>query len=260
VTPYIMEDPREAARLAAKLDSQAWVATNIRPLVEPGMRLLDVGCGRGHLAAAVGTAHPDVQVVGVDVSPARFEGQRMPANVGLRPGNARSLPFDAGSFDLVYCRFLLEYLPEPEHVVVEFARVVRAGGRVLLQDLDGQLVWHWPPDEHLERLLATLLLHLQKTGFDPHVGRKLFSFARGAGLEDIAVRVAGYHLYAGSILPADEALWETKLEIALPRIAEALGSRDEAAALKAAFLEYLRREDTLTHSVAFTVCGRKRPD
>jgi ubiquinone/menaquinone biosynthesis C-methylase UbiE len=254
---YLMEDPREAERLAAKVDSQAWVTQNIAPLLAPGMRVLDVGCGPGQLASALAAMHPNVEVVGVDVSRARFEGRKTPPNVSLLPGDGRSLPFGAETFDLVYCRFLLEYMPDPARVVGELTRVARAGGRVLLQDLDGQLVWHWPPDESLERSLSVVLAHLRKTGFDPHVGRKLFSLARGAGLEDLAVQVASYHLYAGRICAADEALWETKLDIVLPRIAEALGSYQEAVALKGAFLGYLRRKDTLTHSVIFTVCGRK---
>ena len=50
-----------------------------------------------------------------------------------------------------------------------------------------------------------------------------------------------------------------KLDIALPTMEKALGSRDRAEWLKASFLDYLRRDDSLTYSVVFTVTGVK-PD
>src|SRR5262249_3167034 len=159
------------------------------------------------------------------------------------------LPFESGVFDLAYCRFLLEYLPEREAAVAEMARVCRPGGRVLLQDLDGQLVWHYPPDEELQGDLERVLGWLGRTGFDPLGGRKLSALARAAGLADIETRAESYHLYAGQIDEHPLGLWRLKLDIALPAAAQALGSRGAAARLKERFLDYLRREDTLTYSV-----------
>jgi len=51
--------------------------------------------------------------------------------------------------------------------------------------------------------------------------------------------------------------WELKLEIARPQLAWVLGSEGEAEEQSRAFLEYLRRPDTLTYSTVFTVAGKK---
>src|SRR5256885_13262071 len=56
------------------------------------------------------------------------------------------MEFESNSFDLVYCRMLLQYLREKEQAVAEMTRVCKPGGTVLLQDLDGQLLWHYPED------------------------------------------------------------------------------------------------------------------
>ena len=98
---------------------------------------------------------------------------------------------------------------------------------------------------------------LSSTGFDPFVGRKLFSFAHGAGLKNIDVQVECYHLIAGEIEPAILKQWELKLEIAGPQLAQLLGSENEAREQSRRFLEYLRRPDTLTYSTVFTVTGEK---
>jgi hypothetical protein len=98
---------------------------------------------------------------------------------------------------------------------------------------------------------------LSSTGFDPFVGRKLFSLAHGAGLKNIDVQVECYHLIAGQIEPAILEQWELKLEIAGPQLARLLGSEREAREQSRRFLEYLCRPDTLTYSTVFTVSGEK---
>jgi SAM-dependent methyltransferase len=256
-----MDDPREAKRLADKVDAPQWVNTYFAGHLKPDSRVLDVGCGPGVLAAAVARRIPLGNVTGFDASAARlaearknFEGLN---NTQPEAGEAVALPFADGSFDFVYCRFLLEYLQDKEKAVAEMARVCWPGGTVLLQDLDGQLLWHHPVDIELQTDIERVLSVLGQTGFDPFVGRKLFALARAAGLADIQVQAESYHLFAGKIDEHNLRLWEMKLDIALPAAAKALGGTAAAEGLKARFLNYLQRADTLTYSILFTVTGRK---
>lgn len=257
-SPYLMEDPREGQRLADKVDPEAWVARFVEPLLQPTSDVLDVGCGPGVLAAAVAARCPRGRVVALDQSPDRAEQ----AGVRLSPwdgravvGDAAALPFADASFDLVYCRFLLEYLPEPSLAVREMTRVCRPGGRILLQDLDGQLVWHYPEDAELERQVSATLGVLASTGFDPFAGRKLWHYCFRAGLGQLSSSVEVYHHYAGPIDAENGRLWNLKLDIARPAAARALGSEAAADSLKERFLEYLGRPDTFTYSNLVTVCG-----
>jgi hypothetical protein len=100
---------------------------------------------------------------------------------------------------------------------------------------------------------------LAGTGFDPFVGRKLFSLAHKAGLKNIEVQVECYHLIAGEIDLNILKQWELKLQIAVPQIARILGDEQAARVQVQRFLEYLRRPDTLTYSNVFTVSGVKPP-
>jgi SAM-dependent methyltransferase len=256
-----MDDPREAKRLADKVDAPQWVNTYFARHLKPDSRVLDVGCGPGVLAAEVARRIPSGNVTGIDASTDRLvEARKNFAglnNAQTRAGEATALPFGDGSFEFIYCRFLLEYLRDKEKAVAEMTRVCRPGGTVLLQDLDGQLLWHHPVDAILQTDIERVLAVLGQTGFDTFVGRKLFALARAAGLTDIEVQAESYHLFAGRIDDHNLRLWEMKLDIALPAAAKALGGMTEAASLKASFLNYLQREDTLTYSVLFTVTGRK---
>jgi ubiquinone/menaquinone biosynthesis C-methylase UbiE len=258
---YIMEDPREAARLEAKVDPEAWVQKYMAHHVAPGMEVLSVGCGPGVILGAICALHPLVRGTGIDISPDRVT-QAMCRNrdnprTRFVSGDAHAMQFPAESFDLVYCRMLLQYLRNKERSVEEMVRVCKPGGTVLLQDLDGQLLWHYPEDPALQRGIEKVVTGLRDTGFDPFVGRKLFWLARKAGLEKLNVQVESYHLIAGEIAPDVLKKWELKLEIVRPQMARIFDSEAEAKEHTRRFLEYLRRPDTLTYSTIFTVTGQK---
>ncbi len=261
IQPYIMDDPREAQRLLDKVDAHAWIQKFIEPNLRGVRSLLSVGCGPGVFLRELAENHPEIEVVGVDMSSSRVRGaeerlQGLP-NARACVGNAQSLPFETNSFDLVFSRFLIEYLPDKAGAVQEMSRVCSEGGKLLLQDLDGQLVWHYPEDAELQKTTDQILGHLAGTGFDPFVGRKLFSLCVGAMLADVQVQLDPYHLYAGCIEEKQFSQWQSKLEIARPQLVAALGSEEAAWQYSERFLEYLRSPETLTYSCLFTVTATK---
>jgi ubiquinone/menaquinone biosynthesis C-methylase UbiE len=97
-------------------------------------RALDVGTGAGTLALALA---PLVrEVVGADIVAELLERARAqaPANVTFVEGDATSLPFETGSFDLTCTRRTLHHIAHPERVIAELARVTAPGGRVFVDD------------------------------------------------------------------------------------------------------------------------------
>jgi 2-polyprenyl-3-methyl-5-hydroxy-6-metoxy-1,4-benzoquinol methylase len=107
-------------RLLARF--RARLLTEVEPLA-PG-RILDAGCGEGHVTEWLREALPDSAVTGVDGRPEALEAFRV-RNPGVRAqvADLRSLPFGDGDFDLVVCAEVLEHLPEPGAVLRELDRV-----------------------------------------------------------------------------------------------------------------------------------------
>jgi SAM-dependent methyltransferase len=254
---YIMEDPREAQRLADKVDAGRWVATYLARCLKENDHVLDLGCGSGAIAVQIAREVPDGRVTGLDRSPDRLRHARKALsavpNASAVLGDATSMPFTDGVFDVAIVRFLLEYAPAPEEIIAEMVRVCRPGALLLLQDLDGQLVQHHPPDPILQHEIEAVLAGLAATGFDAFVGRKLFGFAHNAGLRVRDVRVEPYHLVTGRVDEPARRLWDLKLDIGLAAGAQMLGSARRAARLKDRFLGYLDRDDTMTWSLLFSV-------
>ncbi|WP_199522497.1 methyltransferase domain-containing protein [Geodermatophilus marinus] len=115
--------------------------------VTAGDRVLDVACGTGIVArTAAERAGPAGHVVGLDLNEAMLTvARRIRPDLDWRQGDAASLPFPDGSFDVALCQSGLMFVPDVAASVGEMARVVRPGGRVAAQvwsSLDRQTAIH----------------------------------------------------------------------------------------------------------------------
>jgi ubiquinone/menaquinone biosynthesis C-methylase UbiE len=92
-------------------------------------RVLDVGCGGGSVAKAVKRERPDLEVFGCDLSESALKiAGASPNGVDFRLATAERLPFDDGTFDLVWIFDVLEHVEDPERVLREVTRVLKPGG------------------------------------------------------------------------------------------------------------------------------------
>ena len=112
----------------------------VRPMLDAarvtrGMRVLDVCCGPGMLAA--GALERGAEATGLDFSLEAVElARRLVPNGRFEQGDAQALPFPAESFDAVLCGYGLMHLPEPAAALREMLRVLRPGGRAALSVWD----------------------------------------------------------------------------------------------------------------------------
>jgi trans-aconitate methyltransferase len=93
----------------------------------PGERILDLGCGTGHLTAQLAAAGADV--VGLDAAPSMIEqaSQAYP-NLSFEIVDARAFCF-AEPFDAVFSNAALHWVKEPSPVLDCVYRVLKPGGR-----------------------------------------------------------------------------------------------------------------------------------
>ncbi|ELZ21750.1 hypothetical protein C477_05389 [Haloterrigena salina JCM 13891] len=102
---------------------------------EGATRALDVATGAGHVAGAVAERNVP-RVVAADLSPEMVTTAT--ADYGGLEGavvDAERLPFPAGRFDAVTCRFAAHHFPDPEAFLAEVERVLATGGVFAFEDL-----------------------------------------------------------------------------------------------------------------------------
>ena len=168
-------------------------AGHLVPLLQPGMRLLDVGCGPGtitmDLADLVG---PGGRVTALErtedaLDLARAEASRRGTrNVDFAVGDVESLELVDGSFDVVHAHQVLQHVGDPVRALREMRRVCRPGGVVAARDSDyAAFTWH-PQVDELDRWLEVYSAVARSNQAEPDAGRRLLSWAHAAGLEDVA--------------------------------------------------------------------------
>lgn len=113
--------------------------------VQPGERVLDVGCGTGAFLQRLAARHPEQPLTGLDLSPGMLAVARRRLagypHVELVEASAQALPFPDGRFDVVVSASVLHYWRDPVGGLAEAARVLRPGGRIALLDWSADFWW-----------------------------------------------------------------------------------------------------------------------
>jgi ubiquinone/menaquinone biosynthesis C-methylase UbiE len=220
-----------------------------------GARVLEVGCGTGAITRAVAEWPGVVEAVGVDPSPVfvakarELVGDR--SSPTFQTADGRSLPFPDASFDAVIFHTTLCHVPEPDIMLAEAVRVLRAGGCVAIFEGDyAGATLATRPDDPLERCADAFRQHFVH---DPWLARRLPGLARAAGLRSESVRNHGYveSLAPGFMLRS----WVDMGADALA--ASGAASKDEAEGLKAEARRRIASGEHFGHIAYVSLVARK---
>ncbi len=163
--------------------------------IQPGHKVLDVGCGPGTDTIPIATlVGPSGQVVGVDYDPAMIAEARNRAEqagvsswVTHQQADVTSLPFSSEAFDSCRCERVFQHLPHPEHALGEMVRVTRAGGWVVVLDTDWGTMSLDSPNVDLERRLARIKAEYNVN--NGYAGRQLYRLFQRQDLTEITVEM-----------------------------------------------------------------------
>lgn len=116
--------------------------TAVRHGLEPGMTVLEVGPGSGtYTLGAAQRVGPEGKLVTVDIEPRMIQRvqQRVHAegvaNVEAQVADVYDLPFDDGTFDVVYMIAVIGEIPNPVRAVKEFFRVLSPSGTLVFSEV-----------------------------------------------------------------------------------------------------------------------------
>jgi len=209
----------------------------LRAGIQRGMSVVDLGCGVGMttqlLAELVG---PTGEIVGVDYSAAQIEQARalLPpelTNVRFVEASAIDTGLHREAFDVVYSRFLLIHLQDPELALREMHRLLKPEGIMAIEDGDltsasseprskleefsnlfGALGPKWGVDYTLGRRLFHLVLNAKFSQVGITFNQPVFSRGENKRLLELSVAEAGPSFVSAGLL-SREQLTETVAEM-----------------------------------------------
>jgi SAM-dependent methyltransferase len=192
VDPYVLATGKAAAHrleILHRLYGPGTKQVLKRAGIKRGMRVADIGCGVGLVTALLARLVSEKgHAVGIDVSAeqlaqARQRLQGELSNATFVQASAYETGLPAQSFDLVYCRFLLIHLPEPEKALREMRRLLKPDGILVCED--GDLTTAGSEPASALSAFADLFGRLgPRRGVDYTLGHRLPSLVRDAGFPE----------------------------------------------------------------------------
>jgi SAM-dependent methyltransferase len=122
--------------------------------LEPGMRVLDAGCGTGEALGWLRRAvEPHGSVLGIDLSAAHVAAARRGRSpeIEVLQADLLEMPFAAGSFDLIWCVNTINHLHDPVMGVERLAAALSPHGRIALGQSSFLPEMYFAWDSRLER-------------------------------------------------------------------------------------------------------------
>lgn len=263
VAEYLMENDDENQRLEIKTKVAVVEEFARRAGLSEGMRVVDAGCGPGLttsvLSSVVGHSG---YALGFDIAQSRIErakARHENATTAFTVGDFNQAVDSLGLFDFVWSRFTLEYYKrQGQAIVSNLASLAKPGAAVCLIDLDHNCLSHHGMSQRLATAFDSAVRQLEDiANFDPYSGRKLYSYLKGAGIEDIQVWAGAHHLIYGELSEADEFNWGKKLEVIAKKLPITVPGYSGADEFYEDFMKFFKDPDRFSYTPVIMAWGRK---
>jgi ubiquinone/menaquinone biosynthesis C-methylase UbiE len=178
--------------------------------IQPGERVLDVACGTGVVTRlAAERAGNDGQVAGLDVNPAMLAVARSLTPSGTSMDwyetSAEAMPLADGAFDVVLCQMGLQFIANKHQALEEMRRVLRPGGRIVLNLPGPAPAFFADFAQALARHIDPKAARFVQVVFSLHSEEELRSLMTAAGFKDVKIAKAKKTL---RLPPPQEFLWQ----------------------------------------------------
>lgn len=192
--PYLFRDTEIAARRLRVLAdvygpaSRAFLQEQEQDIVINTPRIaVDLGCGPGYTTRLLAESTGCERVIGIDASEYFLELARenAPEHISFVQHDVTQVPFPVGPSDLIYCRFLLTHLKDPQSIIERWGTQLRPQGLLLVEEVEWIQTGHPLLSKYLDIVAATL----EQQANQLYIGSLLDAMEVGDGLRRRMSRV-----------------------------------------------------------------------
>ncbi len=214
-----------------------------------GMHLLEVGSGPGFITEALLEALPTAQVTGIEIDQSlTADAERLLRARGLSRFHyinasvtASNLPDN--SFDFAYARLVFQHLPDPNTAAAEVRRLLKPGGRLVITDIDLELMGVIDPmPEAYPMLRDKRERFIASRGSNRRIGRDLWKVLARAGFTDLGLEIITAHSDEAGIESFRD---EYDADALAPLVSLGVFSADDLDAARASVAEFLANDPYL---------------
>ncbi|MGA7732194.1 MAG: methyltransferase domain-containing protein [Chloroflexia bacterium] len=166
-----------------------------------GMSILEVGSGPGFVTEQLLTLFPNSHITCVEIDPdlilpaeQYLQSRCMEGRYTIIQGDLMSMEMPGNIFDFAFARFVFQHLRDPRGAMAEIQRVLKPGGKLVINDIDiglGEIME--PPNPEAEAIETKLHEARSLRGGNPRIGRQLWRLLGATGYVNMDLEALPVH-------------------------------------------------------------------
>ena len=131
--PYAFETNLDSEFHKRRIDCTLELIKDALQAIQGMPRILDLGCGQGHITARIQKEYPEAEISGLDysISAIEYAVDHFP-QIAFDVANAYKLPYASSYFDIVVCNNLWEHVPDPLSILQGISRIINPRGFLII--------------------------------------------------------------------------------------------------------------------------------
>ncbi|WP_456380008.1 class I SAM-dependent methyltransferase [Thiolapillus sp.] len=131
--PYTVEENLEGSFHQRRIECTLQMIREANATTHKEPRVLDLGCGQGHITNEIQRAFPDAEISGIDysISAIEYAADHFPG-IDFAVGDAYEPPYAKNYFDIIVCNNLWEHVPDPIFLLDRITKILKNGGFIVI--------------------------------------------------------------------------------------------------------------------------------